>query len=344
MKISLFLPHVGVFGGVRRFIELGNAWIRTGHDVTLFHPAGTPPEWLPFGGRVEPLERAGVTDSDLAWCADPHTFDRFLAHRAGRRVYYVVIERDPALPRVLERNDVALAANSTPLRAAVARRAGRAVLDGIGGIDVARFRPDPARRSAAPLRVLINGRRSREKKGTDLVLRALLGLGRRTPAFETVLFDSLDAHNRQDPRDGARLPANARFVINPSQDQLVALYQSADLFVAAERKAGWCNTALEAMACGTAVVCTSSGTRDFARHGETAWVVPVRHPLWFRHAIGRVLADSERRERLGRAGRTEAERWTWDRLGSKLLAQLGAAPAELVPPGRAAAEGPGAAR
>src|SRR5438552_2113927 len=40
MRIALFLPHVGVFGGVRRFIELGNAWTASGHAVTLFHPGG----------------------------------------------------------------------------------------------------------------------------------------------------------------------------------------------------------------------------------------------------------------------------------------------------------------
>ena len=53
--ISLFLPHVGVFGGVRRFIELGNAWSAMGHGVTLFHPEGTQPDWLPFAGTVRRL-------------------------------------------------------------------------------------------------------------------------------------------------------------------------------------------------------------------------------------------------------------------------------------------------
>ena len=40
VKIATFLPHVGVFGGVRRFIELGNAWVAMGHNVTLYHPGG----------------------------------------------------------------------------------------------------------------------------------------------------------------------------------------------------------------------------------------------------------------------------------------------------------------
>ena len=33
MRIHTFLPHVGVFGGVRRFLELGNEWTALGHEV-----------------------------------------------------------------------------------------------------------------------------------------------------------------------------------------------------------------------------------------------------------------------------------------------------------------------
>lgn len=320
MRIALFLPHVGVFGGVRRFLELGNEWSALGHEVTLFHPDGSPPAWLPFRGRVEPLAAAAGPPADLAVCADPHTYDAFRRRSAATHLYYCVIEGDAGLARALADPGVRLAANSGALRRAVERRARRPVLDGAGGIRTTQFRPDATKRAAAPLRVLLNGRRSRAKKGTDLVLAALRNL-RGLPAFEVVLFDSVDAHNRQDPRDGAPLPANARFVLNPTQDELVALYQSSHVFVAAERKAGWCNTALEALASGCALVCTSSGTRDFARDGENA-LVTWRHPFFLARAIRRVLADAALRERLAAAGPASAEPWAWPKLAEKLLAQL----------------------
>jgi len=320
MRIALFLPHVGVFGGVRRFLELGNEWSGLGHDVTLFHTDGTPPAWLAFRGRVVALAAASGWSGELAIGADPHTYDAFRGCGAATHLYYCVIEGDAGLDRAIADPAVRLAANSQALRAAVARRARRPVLDGVGGIRTTQFRPDPGRRAGSPLRILLNGRRSRPKKGTDLVLTALRGL-RGVPAFEIVLFDSVDAHNRQDPRDGAPLPGNARFVLNPTQDELVALYQSSHLFVAAERKAGWCNTALEALACGCALVCTSSGTRDFARDGENA-LVTWRHPYFLRRAIRRLLADAPLRERLAAAGPAAAEPWAWPRLAAKLLAQL----------------------
>jgi glycosyltransferase involved in cell wall biosynthesis len=323
MRIALFLPHVGVFGGVRRYLELGNEWVAAGHEVTLHHPDGGPPAWLPFVGRTATLAEASASASDLALCGDASTYPAFRRHSAGRHVYYCVLEGDPGLPAAIADRAVSLMANSGPLRRQLERRARREVLDGAGGIRVERFHPAPALRAGAPLRVLVNGRRSRAKKGTDLVLRALSGLEGRVPAFETVLFDALDPKtNRQDPRDGAPLPPNARFVLDPTQDELVALYQSSHVFVAAERKSGWCNTALEALATGCALVCTRSGTTDFARHGENA-LVSWRHPWALRGAIRRLLTDPVLRERLAAAGPAAAAPWAWDRLARRILSQLG---------------------
>ncbi len=320
MRIATFLPHVGVFGGVRRFLELGNEWTRLGHDVTLYTPAGLPPTWLAYGGGIAPLG-AATSSCDVAFCADPHTYDAFRAMPAARHVYYCVIEGDEGLARAAADPGVTLAANSGDLRAALAKRFRQVVLDGVGGIRTDFFRPGPAQRTAAPLRVLVNGRRSRPKKGTDLVLKSLAGLIGQVPDFEVVLFDSVEAHNRQDPRDGAPLPPNARFVLGPTQEELLALYQSSHLFIAAERKAGWCNTALESLACGCALVCTRSGTRDFAVHERNA-LVTWRHSWFVRRAAKRVLTDAGLRARLGAAGPASAAPWAWPVLAAKLLSQL----------------------
>src|SRR5258705_259214 len=265
-----------------------------------------------------PYHRAAAGDhhSDLAWCADGQTWPAFRAHEAARHLYYCVLEGDPGISRAAADRTVTLVANSSPLRRSVGARAGRPVLDGIGGIRLDQFRPEPGARAGAPLRILLNGRRSRPKKGTDLILAALRRLEGRVPAFKTVLLDSLGPENRQDPCDGARLPAGSRFVLDPTQLELVALYQSAHVFVAAERKAGWCNTALEAMACGAAVVCTPSGTSDFVRDGENA-LVTLRHPWFLRRGIRRVLIDDELRRRLSAAGPPSVLPWSWDRLASR---------------------------
>src|SRR6185295_9308104 len=212
------------------FLELGNEWATSGHEVQLFHPSGEPPAWLPFRGRTRRLADAAGETADLAIGADVHTYPQFRGHGAASHLYYCVLEGDPGLPAAIVDRSVILAANSGALCRAVATSSRRRVLDGIGGIRLDQFRPAPERRADTPLRILLNGRRSRPKKGTDLVLSALRSLERRVPEFEVVLFDSIGPGNRQDPRDGAPLPARALFVLGPTQEELVALYQSAHLF------------------------------------------------------------------------------------------------------------------
>src|SRR5690242_8211202 len=101
MRIGLFLPHLGVFGGVRRFLELGNVWSAAGHLVTIYHTQGGPPGWLAFAGRTATLAAAATEASDLAIGADPHTFDAFAAHVARHHLYYCVLEGDPGVWRAL---------------------------------------------------------------------------------------------------------------------------------------------------------------------------------------------------------------------------------------------------
>src|SRR5262252_4171256 len=123
MNIALFLPHVGVFGGVRRYLELGNEWVAAGHAVTLHHPAGTPSAWLPFAGRTATLAAAAGAESDVAIAGDAHTYAAFRAAPARRHIYYCVLEGDPGLPAALADRDVTLMANSGPLRRQLEQRA-----------------------------------------------------------------------------------------------------------------------------------------------------------------------------------------------------------------------------
>ena len=73
------------------------------------------------------------------------------------------------------------------------------------------------------------------------------------------------------------------------------------------------NTALEALASGTAVVATSAGgLGSLVNDDRTGVVVPERDAAALADAIGRLLGDASRRARLGRAGRDlVAARFGW---------------------------------
>lgn len=81
------------------------------------------------------------------------------------------------------------------------------------------------------------------------------------------------------------------FYLNLPQSKMAWLFSQADIFVSAEWRAGWSNTTGEAMACCLPVVCTKSGTRDFAFHNQTALVVPFSHAFFLRRQIRRLIED-----------------------------------------------------
>lgn len=69
-------------------------------------------------------------------------------------------------------------------------------------------------------------------------------------------------------------------------------------------------TLTEAAACGTPAVATRiAGHLDALDEGTTGYLVEDRTELT--DALDRVLADRELRERMGRAARVRAERYTW---------------------------------
>jgi len=325
-KIAAILPHLEVFGGIRRFLSLGNAWRAQGHRVVLFTPTGEAPAWMRFDGEVRAWDSAAEAGPfDVAFTPQPSLLPRLRALAAGRRVYYCVLEGERGEAEALADPAIALMANSSALRARLARRAHRPVLDGVGGIDTSLFHPDPAIVRTGR-RVLAYGRRSRARKGTDLVVDAVRQARRRVPDLELTLFDHVGPGNEADPREDFDPGIPVRWVLNPTTEELAALYAAADVFVAAERRAGWCNTAIEAMASGCALVCTPSGTADFARDGESALVVRFRLAFLLERAVRRVLTEDALRARLQAAGPGAARPFAWPALADKILAQLAPGP------------------
>jgi glycosyltransferase involved in cell wall biosynthesis len=137
------------------------------------------------------------------------------------------------------------------------------------------------------------------------------------------LFDAPPAGETPDLPRPPRVPH--RWVLNPTQEELAELYRASDLFVSAERRAGWCNTAAEAMASGTAVVCTRSGTEDFAIGGVTAAVSRWRFSWALARAIRPLLSDPARRNALAARGLEKIQEFSWERTADRIEAALASA-------------------
>jgi glycosyltransferase involved in cell wall biosynthesis len=105
-----------------------------------------------------------------------------------------------------------------------------------------------------------------------------------------------------------------RFVSGISDAALVELLSSAEVAAVPSLYEGFSLPAIEAMACGTALVATTGGALPevVGRDGETGLLVEPGDPEELAIAIRRLLDDPTLRERIGDAGRRRVlEQFTW---------------------------------
>ena len=90
---------------------------------------------------------------------------------------------------------------------------------------------------------------------------------------------------------------------------MVAVYSALDVFVLPSHREGFSRSAMEAAACGCALVLTDiRGCREIGTDGEHLLLVPPRDPEALAAAICRLVDDTGLRDRLGRAAVERARR------------------------------------
>lgn len=184
------------------------------------------------------------------------------------------------------------------------------------GVDLARFPPAPAqarvRDGAAaddPVVVLSVGRLV-EKKGVDVLLRALARLPR---ALHWRFVHVGGGPLRRELEMLARRLGIAERVSwrgALSQDQLLAEYRAADVFALASRVArdgdrdGLPNVLMEAQSQELPCAATEvSAIPELLEHGVTGLLVAPDSPEQFAQALQSLIVDPARRRALGQAGR-----------------------------------------
>jgi phosphatidyl-myo-inositol dimannoside synthase len=199
------------------------------------------------------------------------------------------------------------------------------------GVDPTRFVPldDDARRAARQKfglptdePVVLGVSRLVPRKGFDVLLDAVHGLD---GVHVAIAGDGRD-RDRLDSR-GRRLGRRRHFLGRVPEEQLPELYGCVDVFVMLCRDRwggleaeGFGIVFLEAAACGVpSVAGRSGGSHEAVVDGETGFIVDPRDVKGVRHAIDRMLGDSELRGRLGDAARVRAARdFSYDVLAARL--------------------------
>jgi len=318
MKIAALLPHVEVYGGVRRYLELGNEFVSRGHSFVLFHPNGDKPAWLQFQAETRPFSSLSEDSFDVGLCSEYSILSQFESLRAASKYFYFVLEGHKQEKEVICRNFKFLG-NSEGICRKMEGKYGIQCRRAVGGVNARIFHPAPDKPARETLNILCYGRIYKRRKGVKHVIRAVESLYPSYPRLRLVFFDTLVGRDRRDPRPLIRTEVPYDFYLNLPQDRMAWLFAQADIYVGAEVRAGWSNTAAEAMACRLPVICTKSGTRDFAFHNQTALVVPFPYPFFLRREIRRLIEDPALRDRLAASGFNKIREFTWAALADKLI-------------------------
>jgi glycosyltransferase involved in cell wall biosynthesis len=279
-----------------------------GEDVTVYHPEGTPCEWMECRARIRPSGELFDTDHDVVVFNNPPDYKLARRTRARAQVFYILAlydrERlkrfDPkiywprkgrmlALKRCLQLPFVHVS-NASWMQRWLRENLGLETHLQLGGVNFDLFHPVPVERSGDTFRILCSGD-PREHKGTATVERAVDLVRARHPGVVLETYY------------GRGIP----------QSLMAKTYCRADLFVDAQWYAGWNNPVVEAMACGVPVVCSDiGGVEDFAFHEDTALLAPARDADAFAAAILRVIESPGLGQRLAESARTHVAGFDWD--------------------------------
>lgn len=155
-----------------------------------------------------------------------------------------------------------------------------------------------------------------EAKGWGVAAETLDIVVSKRPGTESLIFS---ATGPEGP-----LPPGTRFLHAPDHTTLATdVYNRTKVFLQASHYEGFGLTAVEAMACGAALVTTDNGgSRDYAFDGRTARVVEARDPEALADLVIDLLEDDAERQRLAEAGRLSVASFDWDRSGELFEATI----------------------
>jgi D-inositol-3-phosphate glycosyltransferase len=205
------------------------------------------------------------------------------------------------------------------------------------GVDLATFQPidrPEARRKIGydSGRLLLFVGRLERLKGVEIAIRALGMLRDRDHDDLRLIVLGEDAREGGvrdgDESEKERLKAVASavgvrdrvdFLGSVAQHELPYFYAAADACVMPSYSESFGLVALEAQACGCPVVASGvSGLRSVVRDDVSGYLIDSHDPALYAERIGRLLADTELAQQMGRRGRLLAQRFSWTRTADRL--------------------------
>ena len=327
LRVTILCPHLRIAGGVRAILGYADRLARRGHDVEIQVPSGGAPSawWRNLRGagstfvgdlaaRVRWVSRwraSGLREADVvlatAWQSAPVVANADA--RCGTKFYLVqhyesLYHGNAAAVDATYRLPLRKIVISTWLADVMREKFGAEADVLVTPVDRRLFHPVPeATRGDTPRVLMLH--HDYAWKGVADGMEAVARARRDGAEFVLVGF-------------GVKPPRQAlaydEFHPNPPQETLARLYSGCDVYLCPSWDEGLGMPAMEAMACGAALVTyDNGGCRDYARDGETALVARRRDVDDLAGRLARLVADGALRRRIAGAGRELVTRsFDWD--------------------------------
>lgn len=325
MKLAVLLPHTKLYGGVKRFLELGNVFVGLGHEFIVFTPDGLAPTWFDYKGKMDVLDNVGNYELDAIFTTTVSYVPMMHECNAKHKVFYHVRIREK-LKNVIKFDDVEIFACSTNVYNHDLAKYGKQTFKAIGGVALANY---PARSDYScnnrEFVIMGYGRLVERVKGTKYVVRACELLHAMGLNIKLLLFDTPVNDKAKKKIENFSCSCPFEFVVGHPFNRNHELFARADCFVSAEnpRYSGWNNTVAEAMACGLPIVASTAGTADLINDGVNG-EISARWTICFARHIYHLYKDEELRRKYGTNARKAIEQFDWQKVGENIIAYLGA--------------------
>lgn len=170
--------------------------------------------------------------------------------------------------------------------------------------------------------LLFVGHQKFGRKGLRYLLEAYKALKIKYPFLALTIVGANWAGAEQESVSSDLLNDDITFLGMVTDEELVALYQSADIFCAPSTgNESFGIVLLEAMAAGVPIVTTSiNGYANVIRHERDALTVPPRDPIMLAAAIQRLIDNPLLRQQLVKQAHITVQQYAWDHLSDEILA------------------------
>lgn len=325
-RICFLLPHLEIFGGILRFLEISHHMINYGISAHIAIPGSD--NNTNSAHRINPkfsnvpvisIEDALHQAWDVVICGDFSSglilsLPWFNTRISGAYLLNGWQHRHSNVAQILLARPEVCIANSSYAAQHHPELAPYAIPGGIS-VDLFNNGESPPQEIKGPTKVYVPVGRNKPRKRFIDAYKALQ-LVAKTHAIEMHTIDALDLENLS--------IGNLKHIHHRglSRIEVAEMLRSMHIAIFPEEDAGWNNPAAEAMAMGCPTVCTNAGTTDFAVDGETALIFKPRDVDQIKEHCLKLITNKDLREKISRLGIKRVRQFDWKNTTRQLIDYL----------------------